>query len=441
VAACERTRVARSWRAGSRHLGLVAIRFGYEGYRKEKVTTPVRVLLSAFSCEPEQGSEREVGFRALLAAANRHEVWVLTRAISVPVLRRFFAGHPLSARIHVEPVPFDFDEKGFGRTKFHWNYDSWQRAAARRAVELDRQFDFHVVHHVSFATIWTRAGVAAVPKPLVWGPVGGGVEPPLSLMTELGLRGTLDDLSRVTSRRLLARLPAMRLAPDTAVVVLAQNREIARRLRASAPIQVLPNATAVELDGIRAQGQRSRDLVFVGRLLAWKGGHLALRALRYVSNRDTVLRVYGEGPDLHRLERAARRWGLDGRVRFENWVPRDVLLPEIARAGALVHPSLHDDAPLSVAEALSLGTPVICLDHGGPAEVVRRWPTSPSRRITPASPTVTARRIAEAIDGFLSDPPPLLSAPVRPDVSFADSLLAAYEQAARSAARPKEPTC
>jgi hypothetical protein len=72
---------------------------------------------------------------------------------------------------------------------------------------------------------------------------------------------------------------------------------------------------------------------------------------------------------------------------------------------------------------------------------VRRWPTSPSRRITPAGPTVTARRIAEAIDGFLADPPPLLSAPVRPDVSFADSLLAAYEQAARSSARPKGSLC
>jgi glycosyltransferase involved in cell wall biosynthesis len=259
-------------------------------------------------------------------------------------------------------------------------------------------------------------------------------------MTELGVRGTLDDLARIISRRLLARLPPMRLAPDTAVVVLAQNREIARRLRASAPIQVLPNATAVELDGIQAEGERTRDLVLVGRLLAWKGGHLALRALRHVSNRDTVLRVYGQGPDLRRLERAARRWGLVGRVRFESWLPRDALLPEIARAGVLVHPSLHDDAPLSVAEALSLGTPVVCLDHGGPAEVVRRWPTSPARRIKPAGPTVTARRIAEAIDGFLANPPPLLSAPVRPDVSFAESLLEAYEQAARSVVRAEGPT-
>jgi glycosyltransferase involved in cell wall biosynthesis len=400
------------------------------------VNTPLRLLMSAFSCEPERGSEREVGFRALLAAASRHEVWLLTRAVSVPVLRQFFADHPLAARIHLEAVSPDFDEDGFGRTKFHWNYDRWQRAAARQAVELNRRFDFHVVHHVSFATVWTRVGVAAVPKPLVWGPVGGGVEPPLSLVAELGLRGALDDISRVTSRRLLAQLPPMRRAPDGAAVILAQNRDIVRRLRARAPIEILPNATAVELEGVRSTGNRSRDVVLVGRLLAWKGGHLALRALRYVADRETVLRVYGEGPDCRRLERAAHRWGLSERVRFESWIPRETLLPQVARAGVLVHPSLHDDAPLSVAEALSLGTPVVCLDHGGPAEVVRRWPSSPSRLITPAGPAATARRIAEAIDGFLAEPPPLRPVPLRPDVSFADGLLAAYEQAACATVSP-----
>jgi glycosyltransferase involved in cell wall biosynthesis len=391
----------------------------------------VRLLLSAFSCEPNQGSEREVGFRTLLAAASRHEVWVLTRALSVPILQRFLQGHPLATRIHLEPVPFDFDEEGFSRTRFHAHYDRWQRAASRRAIELNRQVDFDVLHHVSFATIWTRVGIAAVPKPLVWGPVGGGVEPPLRLLPELGLRGVLDDLSRVTSRRLLAQLPPMRLAPEVAAVILAQNRDMLRRLRTRAPIEVLPNATAVEMHGVHPRGDRTRDVLLVGRLLAWKGGHLALRALRHVTHPGTTLQVYGEGPDCRRLERVVRRWGLGDRVRFKSWIPREALLAEVARAGVLVHPSLHDDAPLSVAEALSLGTPVVCLDHGGPAEVVRRWPNSPAQLITPAGPVATARRIAGAIDGFLADPPPLLTAAARPDVSFAGSLLEAYEQAVR----------
>jgi glycosyltransferase involved in cell wall biosynthesis len=37
----------------------------------------------------------------------------------------------------------------------------------------------------------------------------------------------------------------------------------------------------------------------------------------------------------------------------------------------LLFPSLHDESPLTVAEALALGLPVLCLDHGGPPVVAR----------------------------------------------------------------------
>ena len=53
------------------------------------------------------------------------------------------------------------------------------RKAAVRAVDLER-INFDVVHHVTLAASWTRAGVTTVDKPVIWGPVGGGVETPLS---------------------------------------------------------------------------------------------------------------------------------------------------------------------------------------------------------------------------------------------------------------------
>jgi glycosyltransferase involved in cell wall biosynthesis len=392
----------------------------------------LRVLLSAFSCEPGKGSEPEVGLRALLAAAEHHEVWVLTSSNAAPALRRFLASHPLRSSVHVEPIPFGVRDHGLGLASFHWYYDLWQRRAMRRALELDREVGFHVVHHVTMSTIWTRVGVSAVPKPLVWGPVGGGVEPPMSLLAELGIRGLVEDAARVGSRRMLAQLPPMRTAPATAAVIMVQNRHIVRRLRTRAPITVLPNATAVDLNGIRPVPQRTKDILLVGRIVAWKGGRLALRALRHVTAPEAVLRFYGEGPDRRRLERLARRWQLDERVRFETWIRRSTLLPEVARAGVLLHPSFHDDAPLCVAEALSLGTPVVCLDYGGPAEVVRHWPGSPARLVAPAGAEATARQMAEAIDHFLADPPPVVAEPVRPVVSFADALADAYQRAART---------
>jgi len=134
--------------------------------------------MSALACEPGKGSELEVGYRAVLAAASRHDVWVLTNADSVPAVAAAISETELAPRIHLEGVDFGLDEDAFARLTtpgFHWFYDRWQRRAAARALDLDRHLDFDVVHHVTLASYWTRAAVAAVDKPLVWGPVGGGV--------------------------------------------------------------------------------------------------------------------------------------------------------------------------------------------------------------------------------------------------------------------------
>jgi len=136
----------------------------------------MKILMSALACEPGKGSELEVGFRALMAAARQHEVWLLTNSASVPVVRRAIEPYPWADRVHLEGIYFDVDDDLYPRLTapgFHWYYDRWQRKAAKRAVQLERRIDFDVVHHVTLAANWTRAGVTAVDKPLVWGPVGG----------------------------------------------------------------------------------------------------------------------------------------------------------------------------------------------------------------------------------------------------------------------------
>ena len=391
----------------------------------------MKVLLSALACEPDKGSEPEVGFRALLAAASRHEVWVLTLLESIPALKRVLEGEPKAASIHIESIPFGSQRvlRDLTSWQFHRRYDRWQQEAAVRAIQLDREIDFDVIHHVTLASYWTRAGVAAVGKPLVWGPIGGGVDPPIRLLRELGPRGMLETAARMLGRPAVAMLPPVRKTQRGAAVILVQNPDTGRRLHGSGRMKLLSNALAVELNGLGQPGTRTADLFVVGRLVPWKAPILALRALRYVEHPDAVLRFFGDGPEQAHLERATQEWGLGERVRFEGWIGRPDLIPQLARAGALIHPALHEEAGLCIAEALSLGTPVVVLDHGGPSQIVGQWRGTPSALVSPRGPEATARSMAAAIDTFLADPPSLAQESIRGRTSFEGELLAAYELA------------
>lgn len=395
----------------------------------------MKVLLSALACEPEKGSEPEVGFRAMLAAASRHDVWVLTLPESIPAIQRALEGDPRVNRIHLEAI--EFASKGrelddLNSLQFHLGYDRWQREATTRALALDQQNDFDVVHHVTLASYWTRAGVATLGKPLVWGPIGGGVEPPMRLVPELGFRGTVEAAARVLGRPVVAMLPPVRRTQRMASVILAQNPDTGRRLRGAGRMKLLSNALAVELNEELVPGPRTTDLLFIGRLVPWKAPLLALRALRYTRRSDAVLRFCGGGPEQPRLERAARRWHLTDRVRFEGWIPRPKLLPMLARAGALIHPAVHEEAGLCIAEALILGTPVVTLDHGGPSQIVGQYRGTSTALVSPGSPEVTARSIAAAIDRLLDDPPTTLGSSPPGSTSFEAEVLRAYATAAPS---------
>jgi glycosyltransferase involved in cell wall biosynthesis len=229
-------------------------------------------------------------------------------------------------------------------------------------------------------------------------------------------------------RPIAGRIVGSRIA-NRATVIFAQNQATARQIPSSTKVAILPNAVALGIEAMPQPRPRTQEIAFVGRLAPWKGGRLAVRAMRYVSHQDAVLHMYGCGHERQSISEAARRWRVEHRIFFEGEVARDQLLERVAHAGVLLHPALHEEASLAVGEALTMGTPVVCLDHGGPVELIREWPASPSAKVAPGRPDRTAQAFAAAIDRFLDDPPPVPAAPLPPLDSFDDRILDAYGRA------------
>jgi glycosyltransferase involved in cell wall biosynthesis len=397
----------------------------------------MKVLLSAYACEPGKGSEPEVGLRAMLAAASRHDVWVLTRENNIGPLESFLGDDPRRERITLIGVEADGLarklKKGLGTVGIQWYYRAWQDHAAREAERLDREIAFDVVHHATFASFWAPIGVASLDRPLVIGPVGGGVSPPLSLASELGVMGALTDGARLTYRWLASMRPRVRADLRRARVVLVQNQETLDRLGPIPTARLLSNATSVDVGQLGPPpAHRNREIATTGRLIPFKGGITAVRALRHIEDSDVRLVMIGEGPDRGRIMRMASKLGVADRVEVLGWQPREDTLRRVRQAGVLLHTALHEEASLSVAEALSVGTPVVTYDHGGPAEVLRRWPAGAWRTVEASTPGVSAQRLAAACEEFLRSPPPIPAEPILPSPSFTATLLDAYEEATTS---------
>jgi glycosyltransferase involved in cell wall biosynthesis len=111
-------------------------------------------------------------------------------------------------------------------------------------------------------------------------------------------------------------------------------------------------------------------IVAAGRLVHLKAFSLAVRALAETNDPRMHLVVAGEGPQGERLERLAVELGVRDQIELTGLLPRRALLERFAGADVLLFPSLHDESPLVVVEAMAQGAVPIVLDLGGSATLV-----------------------------------------------------------------------
>jgi glycosyltransferase involved in cell wall biosynthesis len=111
-------------------------------------------------------------------------------------------------------------------------------------------------------------------------------------------------------------------------------------------------------------------VLFAGQFIALKRLDHLVEALARLSPLAFELAVVGSGPLEHRWKTLAES-ALPGRVDWIGRLPLESVPAEMARADCLVLPSRHDGWGAVVSEALMVGTPVICSDACGSADVVR----------------------------------------------------------------------
>jgi glycosyltransferase involved in cell wall biosynthesis len=80
--------------------------------------------------------------------------------------------------------------------------------------------------------------------------------------------------------------------------------------------------------------------------------------------------IVGSGPERSRLEEDVKQNNLLGSVEFIPQLSQNALFELYRSHDLFLFPSLHDSGGFVVLEALSHGLPVVCLDLGGPKDMV-----------------------------------------------------------------------
>ncbi|WP_273887152.1 glycosyltransferase [Rubrobacter naiadicus] len=340
--------------------------------------TRLKVLLSAFACRPNEGSELGLGWNMIREIARHHELWVLTQDRHRPFIEEEVSRRPMpGVRFVYYRLPGAVGWWRRGQRGIQTYYYLWQIGAYRLMRALQERVGFDVTHHVTFAGYWKPSLLSLLPVPFVWGPVGGGEDAPRSFRASFGVRGLVYEDTRDVMRFVGEHDPLVRITARKSRVAFAATEETASRLEAlgARDVRLLSQValSGEEIEMLRGLGvKREAPFRFAssGRLLHWKGFHLGLAAFARADIPGSEYLIFGDGPHRKRLQRLAVDLGLAERVRFMGGMPREKALRMLGSCQVFVHPSLHESGGWVCAEAMAIGLPLLCLDIGGPARHV-----------------------------------------------------------------------
>ena len=346
----------------------------------------MKILISAYGCNPYQGSEGWFGWSAVCCLARDHELQVITASFNRADLDRAAAEGlvPSNVRFHFAGHFKEWHPNRL-RARFQgWNaYISFSKDILPVARELHRTEKFDLVHHVTVASWRVASPLWKLDLPSVFGPVGGNEQFPTRFIPVLSPGAAAFELVRMASNRISRFSPAVRNCLRRAAHVFAANLEteqLVKALRGSdrGISRLQPGFYSGEAiaDFARFDTGKSMEgplrLFAGGNMEGRKGVALALAALALAKRNgvDFIYRLAAGGPEIPHLKQLAARLGLEREVLFTESLRGEDYRRELGTTHVYLLPSFRESTGLTMMEAMLAGCVPVVADCGGPGFIV-----------------------------------------------------------------------
>jgi glycosyltransferase involved in cell wall biosynthesis len=346
---------------------------------QEKST--LNVLVSAFACGPNWGSEVGMGWNWIINLSKYCQLHVITeKAFKEEIDKRI---SELSLKYPPKFYYLDIGEKGRrlfwkqGSLLFYYYYNKWQKAAYNLSKKILDDNEIRIIHQLNLigfrepGYLWKHADK----YPILWGPLGGINQIPLNFIFYFNFKNILFYLGKNAIHYIqLAFSPRVVKALKSAKIVIAESSNTEKILKERFGIQAIKiHETACYSVDLEFNERKNKliELIWIGKIQGTKALPIALRALSKVKEKEKFhLTIIGEGPDEKSCKLLANKLNITHLCTFLGKIPNREVIERIKVSDLLFFTSLKEGTATVVIESLSFGTPVLCHDTCGFGDVV-----------------------------------------------------------------------
>ncbi|TRX39486.1 glycosyltransferase family 4 protein [Flavobacterium restrictum] len=338
------------------------------------------IVATCYAVNPYKGSEDGMGWNFVYQIARFNTVFAITRENNQEAIEKYMRHNPDPVYDNITFLYFDlpywmrFWKKG-GRGAMLYYY-MWQKGIVK--FIQNKKLIFDIAHNVNFHNDWTPSFLYQLKKPMVWGPVGHHPAIPKTYLQLATTTFKLKDKATWYIKKAFWKWsPALHKTIKNASHIWCMNTGVPEVLKLeNDSFSVFPSVASEDFYTDIIPKKAHFNLISVGRFVPLKGFDLSLHAFAAFINSLTIsekkachLTLVGSGNEIGLYRTIIAQNEMESYVTIIEWIDRAELMKLYEQSAIFLFPS-HEGAGMVVAEALSFGLPVICLDNQGPGQYI-----------------------------------------------------------------------
>ncbi len=331
------------------------------------------VLISAYTCCPNRGSEPGNGWNWLMGyIQNGYTVHCVTSSRYVTEIQKFCTENK-TENLHFYFASFNSSHLALKVPLIgdYLHYYLWLIKARPKIKKLAGKYSFAHAHHVTYSSIKFGTPLYNLNTKIILGPLGGGQLPHASLKKYLGKSYFFEAFKFAVGNFLSAVNPTVAASVKSANCILTSNEiasNIIKKYSALPLVKMFDAGLSDNFDSpyIQRDLNGTVNVLWIGRMLPRKGLNLAIAAIAQLpKDFDFHFYIVGDGPLRNQSEKEVLEYQLQDKITFVGKKPYNLLKPLFEKSHLLLFPSLIDSCPMQVFESMAYSLPVVTLNHQG----------------------------------------------------------------------------
>lgn len=332
--------------------------------------------MSSYHCEPDRGSEFETGWQEMLQlAAKCSDLTVVTRPFDLGIAEKVFREKRITNTtflfFDLPELVNEFKKTSVGKQIVPY---IWELGLFFFLLKRYARNQFQHAHRGSVGSYRFPSLLWYFSPYFTWGPIASGEIVPIRFLSVFSWKGRIQEVLRLVLQHTSFVDPfvlsGLYKARKIGVATTATRNILPPFIRKKAYLQsgyyvVNKNDFQVDAWNYRTKEEGVLKLLFVGRLLEWKGIMLILKALRQLEGQiNYEFTIIGDGPDKAVFQQYAEKYKL--RVSFLGIKPRRDLSFYYSSHDLFVSMDMHGRGSFTMVEAKMHNLPVLALDITDP---------------------------------------------------------------------------